>query len=225
MQVTETIHKLKIAFSLPVAPGKTLERFANMFIINTEKLVLVDTGVKGAKDIAFKCIESLGRKPEEIDTLVITHAHPDHIGGALGIKQATGCKIAAHSDAVAWIEDTELQFKQRPVPGDIPVYDDVPASLESIRKLRAIKGLKILLPAWDEPQLGNKAYTALDNGMQYMQKIHTAVLKSLAGAASADVPALAAKVVAELGLPPAALNPLFFRVIEAHLRLRDRATL
>jgi glyoxylase-like metal-dependent hydrolase (beta-lactamase superfamily II) len=59
----------------------------------------------------------LGRKPREISLLLLTHAHPDHIGSAREIKAATGCTVAAHPGARSWIEDVEKQFKARPVPG------------------------------------------------------------------------------------------------------------
>lgn len=49
--------------------------------------------------------------------MVLTHAHPDHIGAARSIKSATGCMIAAHSSEKPWIEDVELQARERPVPG------------------------------------------------------------------------------------------------------------
>ena len=47
----------------------------------------------------------------------LTHAHPDHIGAVRAIREATGCSIAAHPAERAWIEDVELQNRERPVPG------------------------------------------------------------------------------------------------------------
>jgi glyoxylase-like metal-dependent hydrolase (beta-lactamase superfamily II) len=47
--------------------------------------------------------------------LVLTHSHPDHIGGAVAIKKGTGCQVCAHVGAKPWIEDVELQYKERPI--------------------------------------------------------------------------------------------------------------
>jgi len=54
-------------------------------VIDTGKhLVLVDTGSGGLDQNNGKLLQNLlveGIKPEDIDTVIITHCHPDHIGG------------------------------------------------------------------------------------------------------------------------------------------------
>ncbi|MGW8287912.1 MAG: MBL fold metallo-hydrolase [Desulfobulbales bacterium] len=117
MQITDHIHALKIPFQIPVGSGKTLERFVYVYLILGQKICLIDSGVKGSERVIFDYLKKIGRKPENISLLILTHAHPDHIGAAQSIKQTSGCLVVAHPDAQAWIEDVELQFKQRPVPG------------------------------------------------------------------------------------------------------------
>jgi glyoxylase-like metal-dependent hydrolase (beta-lactamase superfamily II) len=58
-------------------------------LVNTGKeLVLFDTGnPKGRMPTAGKLAENLalaGYRPEQVDVVVITHGHPDHIGGLVG---------------------------------------------------------------------------------------------------------------------------------------------
>ena len=56
-------------------------------------------------------------KPGEISQVFLTHSHPDHIGGGSSICRATECTILAGAAERAWIEDTERQNRERPVPG------------------------------------------------------------------------------------------------------------
>ena len=54
-------------------------------VINTgQHQVLVDTGAGDLEPTTGKLIKNLhdeGIKPEDIDTVILTHGHPDHIGG------------------------------------------------------------------------------------------------------------------------------------------------
>ncbi|HUS77378.1 MAG TPA: MBL fold metallo-hydrolase [Patescibacteria group bacterium] len=57
---------------------------------------LIDTGGgRGAEDILSN-IERDGFERQSVEMVFITHSHYDHIGGNKQIKDATGCKIAAH---------------------------------------------------------------------------------------------------------------------------------
>lgn len=116
MQITDRIHALRLPFTLTLPTGQTLERFVYAFALCGERVCLIDAGVASSAEVILSYVERIGRAPEEIDRLVLTHAHPDHIGAAAALRAATGCAIFAHRDAVAWIEDTQRQFRERPVP-------------------------------------------------------------------------------------------------------------
>jgi hydroxyacylglutathione hydrolase len=285
MQVTPAIHALRHPFQVTVAPGIALDRFVYSYLIAGETITLIDTGVAGRETPIFDYIRAIGRDPSEISLIVLTHSHPDHIGAARAIREATGCSVAAHPAERAWIEDVERQNRERPVPGfatlvggpvpidyeldrgdtidtdgtgeyeievmhtpghsagsialflpgegalfsgdaipvagDLPVYDDALGSVRSIRLLRSVRGIRVLLSAWDEPRFGEAAYGQMDRALDYLQKIHDAVLAS-AGDGESDPMELTRKTVAALGLPPQAVNPLLARTFAANLRARDR---
>jgi glyoxylase-like metal-dependent hydrolase (beta-lactamase superfamily II) len=117
MQITPSIHALKHQFQIMAAPGIVLDRFVYSYIISGETITLIDTGVAGCERTIFDTIRSAGRDPAEIALIVLTHSHPDHIGAAKAIRDATGCSIAAHPAEREWIEDVDLQNRERPVPG------------------------------------------------------------------------------------------------------------
>jgi glyoxylase-like metal-dependent hydrolase (beta-lactamase superfamily II) len=54
----------------------------NAYLIKTERLTLVDCGVKTeqAWDALQQQLHSLGLTPSDIDQVVLTHHHPDHVG-------------------------------------------------------------------------------------------------------------------------------------------------
>jgi glyoxylase-like metal-dependent hydrolase (beta-lactamase superfamily II) len=118
MKITERIHALKISFEIPLESGAKLERFVTVYLLlGDEEIALVDAGVAGCEKTIFEYIEGLGRTPEEIGLLLQTHSHPDHMGATRAIKEATGCKVAAHGAAKLWIEKPRRQVRERPVPG------------------------------------------------------------------------------------------------------------
>lgn len=85
-QEPETVHALLEENFLPPS------RFENPYVptlVNTgEELVLFDTGNgplrrgKGAGNLAA-LLKDAGYSPEQVDIVVITHGHPDHIGGLM----------------------------------------------------------------------------------------------------------------------------------------------
>ena len=85
-QKPEDVAKLAAANNLPA------DKFENGYtqtLVNTGKeLILFDTGLgAGRRDKGLGKLRSLlqqaGYKPEQIDVVVITHCHPDHIGGLM----------------------------------------------------------------------------------------------------------------------------------------------
>lgn len=130
MKITDKIHALKIPFKIPVGPAQLVERFAYSYIVFGDRISIIDSGVSGADELILGYIEGFGRNVEDVSSLILTHSHPDHIGSAKGIKERTGCSVIAHENEKHWIEDTEKQFQERPVPGfhtliDGPVKVDI----------------------------------------------------------------------------------------------------
>jgi hydroxyacylglutathione hydrolase len=111
-----------------------------------------------------------------------------------------------------------------PVEGDLPVYDNVRESVRSLKKLRAIRGVRVLLSSWDEPREQDAAYQQMDLALAYLQKIHDSVV-TFAAEGLSDPVEIAGKTAAALGLPPKVVTPIFTRTIAANLRAIDHRNL
>ncbi|MDP9281402.1 MAG: MBL fold metallo-hydrolase [Chloroflexota bacterium] len=59
---------------------------ATAFAILEDDITVIDAGMRGSLPRLHAAIAALGRSPHEIRRFVVTHAHPDHIGGAFGAE-------------------------------------------------------------------------------------------------------------------------------------------
>ena len=112
-----------------------------------------------------------------------------------------------------------------PVPNEMPVYEDVKASVASIKKLMAVSDIRHLLPAWDEPAKGGEVYKRLDAGLNYLQKIHEIVLSLTKKDPEPDPMELCRQAFTELGLPIETANPIAAKSFMAHLKLRNKKSI
>ncbi len=65
-------------------------------------------------------IQSIGRKPEELSHILLTHSHPDHTGGVNHVAKMTHAELIAHGD------ETRLRRGNRLRLGDIGVSGVLP---------------------------------------------------------------------------------------------------
>lgn len=118
MQTSPHLHALRIPFTIPVAPDRSLPRFVYAYIVLCDREVwLVDSGVAGTEERIAAYLRELGRDLDEVSTVVLTHSHPDHIGAVAAIQKATNCDVLIHEAERPWLEDVNRQCRERPVPG------------------------------------------------------------------------------------------------------------
>ncbi len=75
----------------------------NSFLIRAEdgSVTLVDTGLKNAPARILAALAEIGAGPADVSTIVLTHAHSDHAGGAAELAERTSRGITVH------VEDAE----------------------------------------------------------------------------------------------------------------------
>ena len=86
----------------------------NVFIVeNGDKLTLIDTGLPRSDKKIVKALEDLGKKPEDITTIIITHFHIDHVGNLKKMKQQTNAKVAVHEADADFVAGTKAPPKSK----------------------------------------------------------------------------------------------------------------
>ena len=65
----------------------------NAFLVNADVLTLIDTGTPGAVSTVIDAIGAVGRAPEDVKRILITHRHADHAGNAAELKRLTGAEV------------------------------------------------------------------------------------------------------------------------------------
>jgi hydroxyacylglutathione hydrolase len=110
-----------------------------------------------------------------------------------------------------------------PLAGGLPIYSDVLVTIQSIRKLKAVEGLKALFSSWHDPLQGEKVYQAMDQALAYIQKVHELVRKEDAGGRSLDLRELTIRVLKGLGIPENLMSPIVVTTIEAHRKVSQSA--
>jgi len=96
----EGIHRLRIP--TPFAVGRV-----NCYLIEDEPLTLVDTGPNSGKslDELEQQLRALGRSLEEIELVVLTHQHIDHLGLVEIIASRADAEVAAIDVVAPFVEN------------------------------------------------------------------------------------------------------------------------
>lgn len=94
-----------------------IKRYVFVYLLETKHgCYLIDSGVQGCEQTIINELNQLHKEITDIKGIFLTHAHPDHIGTAAWFKEQTGCKVYASNGEKRWIEDIDLQFRERPIP-------------------------------------------------------------------------------------------------------------
>jgi glyoxylase-like metal-dependent hydrolase (beta-lactamase superfamily II) len=113
--MTSHIVPVRLTFVLPLSAEKSVDRFVHAYIVAGTQNGIVDTGAAGYQQGLVDALAALGKSPADIAWIVNTHEHPDHIGGNAFFAECGQPRFACHSRAARWIEDLDLQYRERPI--------------------------------------------------------------------------------------------------------------
>lgn len=94
-----------------------------LYLIRGERNAIIDTGVSISpqKDIV-PALRDLGLTLADIDFILNTHGHCDHVGGNAAVKSASNAQICIHADEVTPLEDHGRFFDQYFAPAVEAVF-------------------------------------------------------------------------------------------------------
>ncbi len=100
-----------------VAPGvwqARAQHVAWVLVVDGGEVTLVDTGYPGDRDRVVASLERVGRSPADVAAVILTHAHPDHLGSAEHFRSVVGRPVLVHESEVA--NATGERIEQVPIP-------------------------------------------------------------------------------------------------------------
>jgi len=107
-EIRDRIHTLAVPTPFPVGP-------VNVYLIEGDPLTLIDTGPRttAARDALVKNLADLGYALSDIEQVVVTHSHRDHVGQLQRVVGASDATVLSHPRNVDWLVDFEVEWVRR----------------------------------------------------------------------------------------------------------------
>jgi hydroxyacylglutathione hydrolase len=80
--------------------------FDTIYAVRSEGVILIDGGDPGKMENFKRGLELSSIKPQEIQLIILTHGHWDHIGSAKEIQALTGARILLHQKDMHFLDET-----------------------------------------------------------------------------------------------------------------------
>jgi len=274
MQIDTKLHRIRVNFIVT----QEIERFVYLYLIVSNDIHVIDTGVAGAEKIIQEYLKSIGRNIDEVKSVLLTHSHPDHIGSAYAIKELSNCDVYACEAEKDWIENIDKQFAERPIPnfytllnksvvvdkvvkdndvlmlengitikiidtkghssgslsflwieqgelftgdaipviGDIPIYVSAYDSIDTLKRLLFVDGVKRYLSSWDDIYNEEIGIEAIKKSLDYLSQINDTV-KNIVANSEKNMDEIYIRVCHALSLNHLIQNPLFRKSIYANI--------
>ncbi|MET0727730.1 MAG: MBL fold metallo-hydrolase [Acidimicrobiales bacterium] len=82
----------------------------NCYFLEDERgVAIVDPGLPGPRSwlALVHRLKQAGYKPKDVHTVVVTHSHPDHYGGAGRLRDIYGADVVTHQSFRSWFDPAE----------------------------------------------------------------------------------------------------------------------
>ena len=88
--------KIEVGVFLVGGAGISDSRDCMVYLLDLGELVMIDTGAGPGINMIISNIQQLGLDPARLSTIILTHCHIDHVGGAHELKKRYGARIIMH---------------------------------------------------------------------------------------------------------------------------------
>ncbi len=89
--------------------------YVNAFLLaDDEGITLIDSGLANRKETFLRALSEIGRSPEELKHIALTHYHTDHTGNLAGLVEASAADVWIHQ------LDASVVRGETPLPGANP---------------------------------------------------------------------------------------------------------
>jgi glyoxylase-like metal-dependent hydrolase (beta-lactamase superfamily II) len=100
---------------IPTAPADLLNSY--LLAGDDGTLTLLDAGTRRAPRRLLAALAGLGRAPQDLTHLLLSHAHSDHAGGAAAVQAATGSTVATHEREAVHVREGRMPAVDRSTRG------------------------------------------------------------------------------------------------------------
>ena len=80
--------------------------FVQCYVLKGEGIVAVDSGAPGKGSLFARTLEAKGIRLQDLNLVILTHGHWDHIGSAAELTSLTGAPLALHKAEASWLENS-----------------------------------------------------------------------------------------------------------------------
>jgi glyoxylase-like metal-dependent hydrolase (beta-lactamase superfamily II) len=134
------LHTLCIPTPFPVGP-------VNVYLAEGDPLTLVDVGPRydPAREALRQALAERGWGVDDVQRVVVTHAHADHCGLAAELARAAGAEVLTHAANVPWLAQ-EADVRKLAFYAEVMRWAGVP-----VKTVASLAGMRRGVYRYDEP--------------------------------------------------------------------------
>jgi glyoxylase-like metal-dependent hydrolase (beta-lactamase superfamily II) len=113
LSFTDSVEVASGVFCIPTDYPQVADAPLWVYLVRDRNRVsaMIDCGVPTTYDaVLADALPGLGIDPTEIEWLILTHGHTDHMGGHASLRRHTSFSVAAPLEDVIWIQAVERQW-------------------------------------------------------------------------------------------------------------------